>query len=286
MQLQVQVPKSSRRAKHVVVMLVIVTLLGAAFTAIGTEVAEEDSDWDDLTAAEMSEQDDNDLDDSTLPWLQNVRSWWADWLMNLFSLMGGGKGLMILTGLAAGLLFARQRRSDAALLILALVGGGILSRGFKDALDRPRPEGGRSVLTLNTRMILALAVTALVLLALTSWRRVGLIVGGALALVFTVTALVDQWGLTTGNDSFPSGHAVGSMSVASAAVVLAWRSSKRWLVLAAATAFVAIVGLSRAYFGLHYASDILGGWLLALAWVVLVAGARAVWQDRSPMTAA
>ncbi len=67
--------------------------------------------------------------------------------------------------------------------------------------------------------------------------------------------------------SFPSGHAMGSMALAAVLVALSWRTRARWWVLAGAVAFVVSVGASRIYLGVHYPSDILGGWCAALAWV-------------------
>lgn len=78
--------------------------------------------------------------------------------------------------------------------------------------------------------------------------------------------------------SFPSGHAMGSMTLAMVLVLLCWSVrtpwgwSWRWPVTILATAFVLLVGLSRIYLGVHYPSDILAGWAAALAWVVGVYG--------------
>ena len=68
--------------------------------------------------------------------------------------------------------------------------------------------------------------------------------------------------------SFPSGHAMGSMTLALVLVLLAWPTRWRWPVLAAMAVFVPMVGLSRIYLGVHYPSDILAGWAAAMAWVV------------------
>ncbi len=68
--------------------------------------------------------------------------------------------------------------------------------------------------------------------------------------------------------SFPSGHAMGSSTLALTAVMLAWPTRWRWHVLGLGGAFVLLVGLSRVYLGVHYPSDIVAGWLLAGAWVV------------------
>lgn len=67
--------------------------------------------------------------------------------------------------------------------------------------------------------------------------------------------------------SFPSGHAMGTMAMAAALVVLCWPTRARWLVLVAATIFVVAVGVSRLYLGVHFPSDVLAGWLSSLSWV-------------------
>lgn len=68
--------------------------------------------------------------------------------------------------------------------------------------------------------------------------------------------------------SFPSGHAMGSMALATALVVLFWNTRWRWLVTILGAAFVAWVGFSRVYLGVHFPSDIIAGWSASLAWVV------------------
>ncbi len=68
--------------------------------------------------------------------------------------------------------------------------------------------------------------------------------------------------------SFPSGHAMGSMTLAMVVFLLAWHTRWRWPAALAALAFVLLVGLSRLYLGVHYPSDILGGWAAGMAWVV------------------
>ncbi|RDZ27979.1 phosphatase PAP2 family protein [Lysobacter silvisoli] len=72
------------------------------------------------------------------------------------------------------------------------------------------------------------------------------------------------------NYSFPSGHAMGSATLACVLVLLAWRTRWRWPLAVLMTAFVVLVGLSRVYLGVHYPSDILAGWAVATAWAVAV----------------
>lgn len=68
--------------------------------------------------------------------------------------------------------------------------------------------------------------------------------------------------------SFPSGHAMGSATLACALILLAWHTRWRWPMVAIAAAFTIAVGLSRVYLGVHYPSDILAGWAAALGWTV------------------
>jgi undecaprenyl-diphosphatase len=66
--------------------------------------------------------------------------------------------------------------------------------------------------------------------------------------------------------SFPSGHAMGAMTMAAVLAALAWHTRWRWPVLIAAGAFGLLVGASRVYLGVHFPSDILAGWTAAVAW--------------------
>jgi undecaprenyl-diphosphatase len=76
--------------------------------------------------------------------------------------------------------------------------------------------------------------------------------------------------------SFPSGHALTAAATALLAVVLLRPLGQAvWRPVAAAFAVVAAlaVSFSRLVLGVHYLSDVLGGWLAAVA---LVAGLRAL----------
>ena len=87
--------------------------------------------------------------------------------------------------------------------------------------------------------------------------------------------------------SFPSGHAMGSMTLAAVLVLLALPTRWRWSAIAAMAVFVPIVGLSRIYLGVHYPSDILAGWAAASVWAVgcyglVFYGQLRPWQVRNP----
>lgn len=90
-----------------------------------------------------------------------------------------------------------------------------------------------------------------------------------LAKLFFGRARPDLWDSVSpeSNYSFPSGHAMASMAVAAALILVLWPTRFRWPMVVLGTLFVVAVGVSRLYLGVHYPSDILGGWCASLTWV-------------------
>ncbi len=79
--------------------------------------------------------------------------------------------------------------------------------------------------------------------------------------------------------SFPSGHALFAFCFfATGAALLAPRlptPALRWLVGIVAVAAIAAVGFSRIYLGVHYPSDVIGGYAAGFVWSgVIMAGDR------------
>lgn len=68
--------------------------------------------------------------------------------------------------------------------------------------------------------------------------------------------------------SFPSGHAMISSALALTVILLAWRTRYRITAVAAGVLYVLLVGVSRLYLGVHYPSDIVGGWCISILWVL------------------
>jgi membrane-associated phospholipid phosphatase/protein tyrosine phosphatase (PTP) superfamily phosphohydrolase (DUF442 family) len=137
----------------------------------------------------------------------------------------------------------------------------------------------------SVKTVLALTVLTAFMLALKKRRRDAAfllpLVGGALALawffknaIHRVRPHLWQSPAPEFDFSFPSGHATGTVSFMVALVVIAWRTRWRWPVLFGGLFYVVAVGFSRLYLGVHYSSDVLGGWLLALAWVGGISGLR------------
>ncbi|NMO92749.1 phosphatase PAP2 family protein [Actinomycetospora sp. TBRC 11914] len=76
--------------------------------------------------------------------------------------------------------------------------------------------------------------------------------------------------------SFPSGHSLWSAGTMLLIVVLVGPVRRRWVVVAAAVLVVVVVSGSRVVAGVHYPSDVLAGWTLAVVadgLVLLAAGA-------------
>lgn len=74
--------------------------------------------------------------------------------------------------------------------------------------------------------------------------------------------------------SFPSGHASSAaaifLTIAALVAVRLPKRSARALVFASAGLLALFVGASRVYLGVHYPTDIVGGWSLGAAWAAIV----------------
>ena len=75
----------------------------------------------------------------------------------------------------------------------------------------------------------------------------------------------------TADDSFPSGHTSMTLVLVGFALHLFLQrerpSSTRWAAIVGAAAWCGLMGASRLLLGDHYWSDVLGGYLLGIAWL-------------------
>jgi undecaprenyl-diphosphatase len=140
---------------------------------------------------------------------------------------------------------------------------------------------------------------ALFLAALGEW-----VVLGGWAAAFAGASLIDHWLKLTMHRprpvyaaallqnptwSFPSGHAMGSLVGYGmlAYVLMLWVRGKRgtqlWIAGLAAALIIAI-GVSRLYLGVHYFSDVVGGYAAGLLWLSMCVSAVELgrrWERRA-----
>ncbi len=74
--------------------------------------------------------------------------------------------------------------------------------------------------------------------------------------------------------SFPSGHAMVNMALYSILIIYAYKLIKnkkiRYTIYTVLTALILVIGFTRIYLGVHYAGDIIGGWLMGFAVSLIV----------------
>jgi membrane-associated phospholipid phosphatase len=106
-------------------------------------------------------------------------------------------------------------------------------------------------------------------------------------------ANVEQW-LVAGGFSFPSGHTMGAVvgyGLMTYLVLFRVRNPiARAAVIACGTAIIAAIGFSRLVLGVHYVTDVIGGFAAGAVWISLAIAAveveRSRWRRRTgPATA-
>ena len=82
--------------------------------------------------------------------------------------------------------------------------------------------------------------------------------------------------------SFPSGHSTASAAVLGTIAYVLWREhlAAGAIVGGIASIAVLLIGLSRLYLDLHWATDVLGGWCLGLGVAAAAAGVYERWRPR------
>lgn len=201
--------------------------------------------------------------------------------------------LRVRRGQAALVLALRWAVLVAAMLVFVALAGGVVA-GALSWLDAPLTalvQGARGpsltalmrfVTQLGHGTVLApVAVLAVVAVRWAGYLKPALYLavtaGGAgllnlvLKLVFArprpeaASALAGASGY-----SFPSGHSMASAAIYGAIAIVFVYRFPRWSIagVVVCCALVAAIGASRVYLGVHYPSDVIGGWALGLAWAL------------------
>lgn len=87
--------------------------------------------------------------------------------------------------------------------------------------------------------------------------------------------------------SFPSGHALLSFCCYGLLAALGnayLRGRIRWLIRICAVALILAISVSRIYLGVHYPTDVIAGYLVAIAWTAVVAAIYAHFRYQGNMT--
>lgn len=190
------------------------------------------------------------------------------------SAAGAGKLILLLAAaLGAGLLYW---------LAIAVLSGSSLA--FDDAvlryLHRYANVHLAQLANIVCMLVTVISVLTLVFLLYRRWWRQALFwfcstAGAAIICGFAKKLMQrhrpDLWPLASphASFSFPSGHATQSMAIVVALLLLAAPATRRALLIPG-LAFIGLVGLCRLYLGMHYPTDILAGWALAVSWVCLL----------------
>jgi len=201
--------------------------------------------------------------------------------------LGPGRGGLKLT--AAVVIAVAGGVAGARLAMLGLDPGspvvGVDHR-IADMAGRLNGSDGRALMLALTAAGRTPVVTTIVVVL-----AVGAVLGGARRSAALLLAITAGSGLTVmvlkavvgrqrppvgslveASSSWPSGHAAAGLALALAVAVAWWAAGRRrWPVLAAVVVPVGmLIGYSRAYLVVHWASDVVSGWLVAVTVTALV----------------
>ncbi|GGD81314.1 phosphatase PAP2 family protein [Paenibacillus nasutitermitis] len=141
---------------------------------------------------------------------------------------------------------------------------------------------------------LALSIAVVLAIVLKHRREIILFVGtllGSWLLNATLKSLYQRARpdihriVTEAGFSFPSGHSMSAFSLYGILTYLLWRHlpSRGWRIalILFSLCMVLGIGLSRIYLGVHYPSDVIGGYWVSACWVTLCIRLFMIWQKRT-----
>ncbi|WP_448624118.1 phosphatase PAP2 family protein [Geodermatophilus sp. URMC 64] len=180
-------------------------------------------------------------------------------------------GLGVLTG------FGPQLRLDGA-VSEALYAGDDRAAGLNGLLEVLTAPG----LTAFRVVVLLPVVVWLVLRRawwVAAWVLTAIVLVGPLNTVLKesfgrVRPDFEEGGARLASLSYPSGHSSGIATLVTVVLLLVWpllAPAVRRTCLGLGVALVVLVGLTRMWLGVHFLSDVVGGWAFGVAWTLTVA---------------
>lgn len=86
--------------------------------------------------------------------------------------------------------------------------------------------------------------------------------------------------------SFPSGHSMVAMAFFGLLIWLVWKYKRgtavKWFCCICFALIIVVIGISRIYLGVHFASDVLAGFCISVAWLALYTSVAAPLLLKSP----
>ena len=126
---------------------------------------------------------------------------------------------------------------------------------------------------------------------LAAWAATTTVIGGLLGIILKILVLrarpsFDEPVAQSPGYSFPSGHALNSVLCAGVLILVflpVLRHRGRVLAMVVAASVVLLTGFDRVALGVHFVSDVLAGWVVALACLAATAAGFEIWRREEGM---
>lgn len=209
-------------------------------------------------------------------------------------LIAAGGAVWLFLGLADEVTEGETGEVDRAVILWLRTPGDpadpIGPRWFEEMMRDVTALGGFTFLTL-------FVVIAVAALAFYRERREAVVLGVSIALAAGVNDLLKlsfdrarpdlvSHGSYVYTHSFPSGHSMLSAAtfLTTAAILSSFQTRRRAkaFIFGVAVLLTAAVGVSRVYLGVHWPTDVLGGWTLGAAWAFTARVVLSLWRQFGP----
>jgi undecaprenyl-diphosphatase len=201
-------------------------------------------------------------------------------------------------GVASGMVIAGFVGLVGSLFVLGLIADGVRDQEvfaldawatpFLHSISTPLLDAFMTGLTTMGSTIILVPVFVVVVGALLVYRRYGaalffgVATGGALVIDATMKVIFERprpkldYAAVLPDYSFPSGHSMNGVVFYVGLALVVWSLFGRRVGLLATVAGAILafgIGVSRIYLGYHYLTDVVGGFLAGIAWLLIVGAA-------------